>query len=64
MASHCFTIYYNAVDSTFTITTYGNGLGVGMSQTGANHLANGGMKYEKILSTYFKGTTLTKEKNI
>ena len=64
MASHCFTVYYNAVDSTFTITTYGNGLGVGMSQTGANHLANNGVKYEKILSTYFKGTTLTKEKNV
>ena len=64
MASHCFTVYYNGTDSTFTITTYGNGLGVGMSQTGANHLANTGMKYEKILSTYYKGTTLTKEKNI
>ena len=64
LASHCFTVFYNETDSTFTITTYGNGLGVGMSQTGANHLANTGMKYEKILSTYYKGTTLTKEKNI
>ena len=64
MASHCFTVFYNETDSTFTITTYGNGLGVGMSQTGANHLASNGMKYEKILSTYYKGTTLTKEKNI
>lgn len=64
MASHCFTVFYNESDSSFTITTYGNGLGVGMSQTGANHLANTGMKYDKILSTYYKGTTLTKEKNI
>ncbi len=64
LTSHCFTVFYNETDSTFTITTYGNGIGVGMSQTGANHLANTGMKYEKILSTYYKGTTLTKEKNI
>lgn len=64
MASHCFTVFYNETDSTFTITTYGNGLGVGLSQTGANHLANTGMKYDKILSTYYKGTTITKEKNI
>lgn len=64
MASHCFTVFYNETDSTFTITTYGNGLGVGMSQTGANHLASNGMKYEKILSTYYKGTTLTKENNV
>ncbi len=64
LVSHCFTVFYNETDSTFTITSYGNGIGVGMSQTGANHLANTGMKYEKILSTYYKGTTLTKEKNI
>lgn len=64
LASHCFTVFYNETDSTFTVTTYGNGLGVGMSQTGANHLASTGMKYEKILSTYYKGTILTKEKNV
>lgn len=64
LVSHCFTVFYNETDSTFTVTTYGNGLGVGMSQTGANHLASTGMKYEKILSTYYKGTTLTKEKNV
>lgn len=64
LASHCFTVFYNETDSRFTVTSYGNGIGVGMSQTGANHLANTGIKYEKILSTYYKGTTLTKEKNI
>ncbi len=64
LASHCFTVFYNETDSTFTVTSYGNGIGVGMSQTGANHLASTGMKYEKILSTYYKGTTLTKEKNV
>lgn len=64
LASHCFTVFYNETDSTFTLTSYGNGLGVGMSQTGANHLASNGVKYEKILSTYYKGTTLTKEKNV
>ena len=64
LASHCFTVFYNETDSTFTVTSYGNGIGVGMSQTGANHLASTGMKYEKILSTYYKGTTITKEKNI
>lgn len=64
LASHCFTIVYNPADSTFIVTTYGKGLGVGMSQTGANHLANTGSKYEKILSTYYKGTKLVKEKNV
>lgn len=64
LGSHCFTINYDEASSTFTFTSYGNGTGIGMSQTGAQYLADKGTKYNKILSTYYVGTTLTKEKNI
>ncbi len=64
LASHCFTVTYDETASTFTITTYGNGLGIGMSQAGADFMAGNGTKYDKILSTYFKGTKIEKEKNI
>lgn len=64
LASHCFTVTYDSTSSTFTVTTYGEGLGVGMSKAGANSLAANGTKYKKILSTYFNTTTLTKEENV
>lgn len=64
LASHCFTVTYDEVSTTFTVTTYGNGIGVGMSKAGANFMAGNGVKYNKILSTYFDGTKLEKEKNI
>ena len=43
-----------------TITTKGYGHGVGMSQYGANGMANAGYSYKDILSHYYPGTTLTK----
>jgi len=41
-----------------TITTYGNGHAVGMSQWGANDLAKKNLKVEEILIHYYPGTKL------
>ncbi|MEK5079252.1 stage II sporulation protein D [Solibacillus sp. FSL W7-1436] len=41
-----------------TIKTYGYGHGVGMSQHGANAMAQGGITAENILSHYYPSTTL------
>ena len=40
------------------ITTRGYGHGVGMSQYGANGMANNGYNYRSILSHYYPGTTI------
>ncbi|NMA68212.1 MAG: stage II sporulation protein D [Desulfitobacterium sp.] len=40
------------------ITTYGYGHGVGMSQYGANDLANKGYNHEEILQHYYPGTSI------
>ena len=47
-------------DNNANITTRGYGHGVGMSQYGANGMANEGYSYKDILSHYYPGTTLTK----
>lgn len=47
-------------DNNANITTRGYGHGVGMSQYGANGMANAGYSYKDILSHYYPGTTLTK----
>lgn len=47
-------------DNNANITTRGYGHGVGMSQYGANGMANAGYGYKDILSHYYSGTTLTK----
>ena len=47
-------------DNNANITTRGYGHGVGMSQYGANGMANAGYSYKGILSHYYPGTTLTK----
>lgn len=64
LASHCFTVSYDEATAEFIVTTYGNGYGVGMSQTGANSMAADGVSYKKILSTYYSGTTLTEEEKV
>lgn len=50
----------NISDNNANITTRGYGHGVGMSQYGANGMANAGYGYKDILSHYYPGTTLTK----
>ena len=47
-------------DNNANITTRGYGHDVGMSQYGANGMANAGYNYKDILSHYYPGTTLTK----
>ena len=41
-------------DNEFVFTVKGYGHGVGMSQYGANHMANQGFSYEEILKHYYK----------
>jgi stage II sporulation protein D len=48
----------NTDDGILTITTIGNGHGVGMSQWGANYLAENGGTFEEILNYYYKGISL------
>lgn len=48
-------------DGCFTVTTKGNGHGVGMSQYGANAMANEGADYKEILLHYYTGAELRKQ---
>ena len=47
-------------ENSVNITTRGYGHGVGMSQYGANGMANAGYDYKSILSHYYPGTILKK----
>ena len=53
----------SAPSDTFTITVYGNGHGVGMSQWGAVIMANAGYTYEEILAYFFKGCYVENDPN-
>lgn len=53
-----FTAEYSAKSGTFSITTKGSGHGVGMSQYGANAMANGGSGYKEILFHYYGGAEI------
>lgn len=50
--SSCFDVSYK--DETFKFTVYGYGHGVGMSQNGANYMAQQGADFKKILYHYYK----------
>ncbi|MBQ5782922.1 MAG: SpoIID/LytB domain-containing protein [Oscillospiraceae bacterium] len=54
--SSCFMIFLE--DEIFSVATKGYGHGVGMSQFGANCMAQQGKKYDEILQHYFPGTKL------
>ncbi|MCM1298399.1 MAG: SpoIID/LytB domain-containing protein [Firmicutes bacterium] len=59
LRSACFDISYSADTERFTFTTYGYGHGVGLSQYGANALANQwGYDYRQILQFYYPGTDI------
>ena len=47
-------------DGKYIFTTLGYGHGVGMSQNGANVLANEGKNYKQILKHYYTGTKISK----
>ncbi len=52
------------LSGTFSVTTYGYGHDIGLSQVGAKAYANEkGYTYKQILSHYFPGTTLSKDTN-
>lgn len=57
LRSACFEVAYAA--DTFTFTTKGYGHGVGLSQYGANYMANQGKSYKDILLHYYTGVELT-----
>ena len=56
LRSTAFTLDYREGQFCFTVT--GSGHGVGMSQYGANVMAQNGMDYREILAHYYPGTTL------
>ncbi|MBQ3843323.1 MAG: SpoIID/LytB domain-containing protein [Ruminiclostridium sp.] len=57
--SACFDISYDASTDEFTITTYGYGHCVGLSQHGANILASQyGYTYDRILAFYYPGAEI------
>ncbi len=58
LRSASFDIEYD--NGVFTVTTKGSGHGVGMSQYGANSMAEQGFKYNEILSHYYKGAEIKK----
>ncbi|MBQ4572529.1 MAG: hypothetical protein IJA80_04555 [Clostridia bacterium] len=60
LASICFQIVYNAETSSFIVTTYGQGYGIGMGQIGAKYLSVNDHDYKAILAKYYEGTTVTK----
>lgn len=51
-------IQFTQSAASITMTVKGNGHGVGMSQYGANYLANQGKSYEEILKTYYSGVAV------
>jgi len=51
-------IEFEWVDEDLVITTTGFGHGVGMSQYGANIMANNGLKYKQILNAYYPDTVI------
>ncbi|MCM1024621.1 MAG: stage II sporulation protein D [Prevotella sp.] len=53
-----FAVEYSAKGGTFSVTTKGSGHGVGMSQYGANAMANGGSDYKEILLHYYGGAEI------
>ncbi len=57
--SSAFDVSYDAAADEFTVTTYGYGHGVGLSQNGANNLAKyWGWDYKQILEFYYQGTVI------
>lgn len=50
----------NIVDNNITLSVYGSGHGVGMSQYSADYMARQGYTYEEILMHFYKNTTLEK----
>ena len=57
LKSSNFTITVDSQNVTFEVR--GSGHGVGMSQHGANEMANEGSSYQEILAWYYQGTQIS-----
>ena len=57
LRSEAFDIIFNNNSFIFTVSGYGHG--VGMSQFGANYMAQQGSDYKEIISTYYKDVVIT-----
>ena len=60
LRSAAFTVEYDAAQETFIFTTKGYGHGVGMSQYGANAMANEGADWKEILEHYYPGAVIVR----
>ena len=60
LRSSNFTIEYK--DESFNFTIYGYGHSVGLSQTGAEYMANQGSNFKEILTHYYQGCKIEKAK--
>ena len=58
LRSACFSV--EKTDTGYTFTVYGYGHGVGMSQTGANYMAERGSDFKEILTHYYTGCKVEK----
>ena len=56
LRSACFQVEYGESGFTFSVTGYGHG--VGMSQYGANAMAQAGSTWQEIIAHYYTGVTL------
>lgn len=57
LRSACFTVVWDGANFTFSVTGYGHG--VGMSQYGANAMAQAGSTYDEILTWYYTGAEVS-----
>lgn len=64
LPSVCFSITYDTVNAKFTVSSFGQGYGVGMGQVSAKYLATESNDYKAILAKFYEGTTLTKERTV
>ena len=58
LRSAAFTVAYDAGENAFAFTTHGYGHGVGLSQYGADAMAESGADYQTILTHYYTGVTV------
>ena len=63
LRSACFTIKPSSDGKSFTFSVKGSGHGVGLSQYGANAMAENGMDYKQILTHYYKGAEIVSLEN-
>lgn len=64
LRSSDFTVDFNSQEEKIIFTVKGYGHGVGMSQSGAQYMAKQGANYQKILSWYYPGTSISKLKKL